>query len=259
MNKLFLAILICVGISVQAQTNLTEAVNFTVTDTQGNTIELFELLDEGNIVMLDFFTTGCGGCQTAAPHVQQTWEHFGCGNSNVEIIAVNYGAYDDDVIEFEETYGLQTPAVSGNDGGGNDVHTSYGVTVYPTFVIIDPDRTILKQQIYTQDFETFSTVLEAAGGIPMACDIGIDQDEFSEVNIYPNPAKSNIYIDIQSKEDLKSIALFDINGKLALDLFNEGSNNLIQADLSELSKGIYFLEINWRKEKQKSIHKIVVY
>ena len=41
-----------------SQTNLTEAVDFTITDTEGNTHTLFQYLDEGKIVLLDFFTTG---------------------------------------------------------------------------------------------------------------------------------------------------------------------------------------------------------
>ena len=39
------------------QTLLDTAVNFTVKDTYGNTIELFEILNEGKIVVIDFFST----------------------------------------------------------------------------------------------------------------------------------------------------------------------------------------------------------
>ena len=40
-----------------AQTNLTEAVDFTATDTEGNTWTLFEVLAEGKYVVIDFFFT----------------------------------------------------------------------------------------------------------------------------------------------------------------------------------------------------------
>lgn len=44
--------------SLYAQTNLTTAVDFTVTDTQGNVHNLFTYLDDGKYVVLDFmFTT----------------------------------------------------------------------------------------------------------------------------------------------------------------------------------------------------------
>ena len=38
-----------------AQTPLTEAVDFTATDTEGNTWNLFDILDGGQYVVLDFW------------------------------------------------------------------------------------------------------------------------------------------------------------------------------------------------------------
>lgn len=40
-----------------AQTTLDTAVNFSVKDTYGNTLDLFEILDDGKIVVIDFFST----------------------------------------------------------------------------------------------------------------------------------------------------------------------------------------------------------
>lgn len=43
--------------AMYAQTNLTQAVDFTVTDTDGNVHNLFSYLDDGKFVVLDFFFT----------------------------------------------------------------------------------------------------------------------------------------------------------------------------------------------------------
>lgn len=40
-----------------AQTNLTQAVDFTATDTDGNTWNLFDVLAQGKHVVIDFFFT----------------------------------------------------------------------------------------------------------------------------------------------------------------------------------------------------------
>lgn len=40
-----------------AQTNLTVAVDFTATDFNGNEFNLFEILDAGQYVVIDFFGT----------------------------------------------------------------------------------------------------------------------------------------------------------------------------------------------------------
>ena len=46
--------------SLNAQTTLTTAVDFTVTDVHGNTHTLFDYLADGKHVVIDFFFTTCG-------------------------------------------------------------------------------------------------------------------------------------------------------------------------------------------------------
>ncbi len=46
---------VLLALAVVAQTNLTVASDFTVTDTQGDVHNLFAYLDDGKIVVLDFF------------------------------------------------------------------------------------------------------------------------------------------------------------------------------------------------------------
>jgi len=54
---LLISILFIAFISMSAQTTLDTALNFTVKDTYGNNHELFDILDEGKIVVIDFFST----------------------------------------------------------------------------------------------------------------------------------------------------------------------------------------------------------
>jgi len=58
MKKILLALVMLVFVfALSAQTLLDTALNFTVKDTYGNTIELFDILDEGKMVVIDFFST----------------------------------------------------------------------------------------------------------------------------------------------------------------------------------------------------------
>ncbi len=58
MRKLILTLFISMfAFAMSAQTLLDTALNFTVKDTYGNNIELFEILDEGKMVVIDFFST----------------------------------------------------------------------------------------------------------------------------------------------------------------------------------------------------------
>jgi len=58
MKKYLLSILLLIGaLASFAQTTLDTAVNFTIKDTFGNNWELFEILDGGQMVVIDFFST----------------------------------------------------------------------------------------------------------------------------------------------------------------------------------------------------------
>ncbi|GAB4322256.1 MAG: hypothetical protein Kow00127_14870 [Bacteroidales bacterium] len=58
MKKFIFVVLFSIlsGWGLQAQTTLDTALNFSVKDVMGNTIKLYDLLDAGKIVMIDFFS-----------------------------------------------------------------------------------------------------------------------------------------------------------------------------------------------------------
>lgn len=57
MKKFLLLVGLFVTTVVYAQTPLTTAVDFTATDFNGNEFNLFEILDGGQYVVIDFFGT----------------------------------------------------------------------------------------------------------------------------------------------------------------------------------------------------------
>ena len=61
----------------------------------------------------------------------------------------------------------------------------------------------------------------------------------SETNIYPNPVSEKLYI-ASENENIKTFTIYSITGKLILK--EKNFNNAI--NVSKLSKGIYFIEID---------------
>jgi len=132
----------------QAQTSLTTAVDFTVTDIHGNTHNLFNYLDNGKHVIVDFFFTTCGPCISSVPTLNQAYTDYGCNTGDIIFISIDDGDTDAQVLQYENDYGGLLPSVSGIDGGGNAVNIAYGIGAYPTVVLIAPDYTIVEQDIY---------------------------------------------------------------------------------------------------------------
>jgi PKD repeat protein len=141
MKKAFL-LFIFVGISFVIFAQPTVAEDFTVTDTEGVTYNLFEILDQGKYVYLDFWFSTCGGCQAAVPGINDIYTGFGC--NEFELVLLGIGSEDTDEIaeQFREDFGCIYPLVSGQ-GGSYGVINYYGVEYYPEFVLIKPDRTVV--------------------------------------------------------------------------------------------------------------------
>lgn len=73
----------------------------------------------------------------------------------------------------------------------------------------------------------------------------------SSIKIHPNPTKD--LVKIQSKNTIKSIALFDVQGRMLQSLVENKKETAI--DLSQQSRGIYFLKIT--TEKGSKIEKLI--
>ena len=144
---LSLILLIILGFNVKAQTSLTEAVDFTGTDCYGEeTINLFEILDRGQHVLIDFYFYSCPPCQRVVPYVVEAYEAFGCNNHDVFFMEVTHSDDAEIAQWWAEKYGVQYPTIS-RELGGKEIQQAYNIPSYPSLVLIAPDRKILLQDI----------------------------------------------------------------------------------------------------------------
>jgi thiol-disulfide isomerase/thioredoxin len=234
--------------SLSAQTMLDTAANFTVKDVYGNTIELFDILNEGKLVVIDFFSTACGTCQQFAPDMQMAYEEFGCNNSNVFFMGIDKGNDNVAVMEFDSIYGIHYPSVSGMEGGGNQVHLLYEIQATPTIVVIQPDAYIVTPQIYPPTFNSIVDSVSNAGGIPQICLTSVsDLRKEKMLTISPNPARgfANIQLNLDSDKNL-DIKIFNLTGQVVYQTQNTnypaGHHN-VNVDLTSEPEGFYFVQV----------------
>ncbi|MFH0893363.1 MAG: T9SS type A sorting domain-containing protein [Bacteroidota bacterium] len=237
--------------TLKAQTPLTTAVDFTVTDTEGHSFNLFNKLGENKFVCIDFFYTGCVPCQGAAPKISQAYQHFGCNSSNVYFIGMDYGDNTASVLAFDASFGVLYPTVSGVEGGGTAVCTAYGITAYPTVILIAPNHSIVAQDIWPiNTYMDVVTPLTTAGCIAASCPTGINEQPVSGISAYlfPNPTRDNATLAMEVKEscDVK-ISILDLTGRVVLDqpVFKmfPGNQN-IKLNTESLANGLYYVNVS---------------
>jgi len=246
------------GQSLKSQVQLEEAFDFTVKTLDSEIIELFPILDEGKIVVINFFSTSCGPCQTYAHDFQEAYENFGENQGNVYFHGINYNGNNYQVAQFADIYQLFLPLTSGLEGGGNAAFELYETVSYPTVFIITPDRQIVNNYVWEPSVENITNAVVEAGGIL----VGNHELEImnASLNVYPNPATENINIVFNAdKAEHLMLKLLDSNGSLVYEkpVSALKGENRIQIETLKFNSGTYFVMIEGNQKLFRSTSFIV--
>ena len=158
-----LIIALAFDFGLKAQCPLTQAVDFTATDVHGTEVHLFDILDGGQAVLIDFFFTTCGPCQQATPKIVESYYAMGCNMHDVFYMEIATGDSDAACLNWVNTYGVEYPTISGQ-AGGTGICSQYGIGQYPTVILIMPDHQIVIQDLWPiNNAQTVINQLEAHG------------------------------------------------------------------------------------------------
>lgn len=238
---------------MNAQTSLTTAVDFTAKDIDGNTFNLFDKLDEGKYVFLDFMFTNCGPCQSAAPKLHQAFMTYEANAPTAPMYFVSINRDDNNSVmhTWETTYmsatGPSYPrGISGTEGsataGPQTFHNLYGINAFPTMILIAPNRQILEQDIWpintAADFNPFFNSHGIYAGVAGVNNLAVNNN----VAIFPSPAQDQLNINATGNK-LNGVRLIDMLGNV---VFAQSFDNASQAktlNIEGLTAGVYFAEI----------------
>ena len=142
MNHIFfITVFTFLFLQVSAQT----APDFTMTDTEGQTWNLYEQLALGKTVVLDFFFVDCIPCQEQSPEVSIMYQDYLASESELLVLGISNRDLNVDVEEFDQTFNIVYPT-TGEEGGGDTVTTLYQSWFpffgWPSYGIVCPDSTI---------------------------------------------------------------------------------------------------------------------
>ena len=164
MKKVFTLILaLTMGFGLKAQCPLTTAVDFTATDCHGTEVHLFDILDGGQYVLIDFFFVNCGPCQQATPKVVESYYAMGCNMHDVFYMEISDRDSDAACQNWCQNYGVEYPTIGG-PAGGSGICNTYQIGAFPTVILIAPDRQILINDLWPiNNAQTVINALEQHG------------------------------------------------------------------------------------------------
>jgi hypothetical protein len=180
--------------------------------------------------------------------LQAAYEEFGCNDGNVFFMGIDKGNTNQDVIYFDSIYGIQYPGISGQNGGGNEVHLLYEIQAIPSVVVIQSDKVIAVKQIWPPSTNNIVDSVSNAGGILQACLTNIQVALHEDIlSIEPNPVKDYTYLHLNLQSDKEiEINVYNLTGKKIMEFkpaYYPAGKYYVKADFTHEPEGFYFVQV----------------
>ena len=139
MPKKMKMVIVCIFVSVLAQVSCASvgvkagqtAPDFSLKDTEGNTVHLKDFRGE-KIVVLDFWASWCGPCIRAIPELNRVQKDY--AERGVQVFGINIREKPSAAVSFKKKYMMRYPVLLDLKG---TVATNYRVRGIPNLIVID--------------------------------------------------------------------------------------------------------------------------
>lgn len=237
MKKIFTLALsiIALQLSLMAQPEGDVFPDFTVEDIDGVTHNLQSYLDDDKVVLIDVFATWCGVCINSLPAVDEIYEDHGPdGDNTVVVLSFENDASTSNEAAFVTNNNVPNPVIS----DGLDEIATWNTLYQPNFFIICPDGSFSHHFAGVgSNSQTLLNYIDECAAIGTGIN---DLAQNVDIKFYTNPVENRLDF-VLNTAGLFKYNIVDISGKTIIIGQTESNQNSI--NVSELERGIYFLQI----------------
>lgn len=206
----------------------TVAPDFTLTDVTGVTRNLYNELDSGKTVVLDFFSTSCGTCISNIPILENFWQINGNNGDSLWVwgIEIN-GITDSALLAFHNQYPSTFPSYSTYIE--DTVVLLYNITYSPQYWVVCPS--------HFMKFVSVSNVSQAVIGCRESTSV-------KENNLFQNEnwfsfESNNVHLILSESSFPGTFKVYNLFGKSVLE--SEIFKNMQNINFNNLPSGVYII------------------
>ena len=218
------------------------ALDYALVDCHGNPVRVFDILDRGQYIFIDCFFWHCDGCREIMPYVEEAYTYYGCNRGDVFFMEITNQDHDDKCLLWEEEFDVHYPTI-GLDGGSFDYMNLYGINMYPSFIIISPDHTIVYTTIHDNfmitSFQSIKDAFDLFGIEEHPCDFSVDEENVMSIDVFPNPADGFVTL---TTEGQCVIQVYNAMGQIVDSFVAE--NEQVQLVTEHYPNGLYFVQMD---------------
>ncbi len=130
------------------------APTFTLPNFEGTEVSLASILEDNEVVMVDFWASWCGPCIAQFPHLKELYAEY--AEKGFEIVGISVDSTQEawaGALEEHQPPWMQLGEI--NEDGWGPISQDYGVRYIPHTYVLDDESCIMKKDLQPDELEDF--------------------------------------------------------------------------------------------------------
>jgi thiol-disulfide isomerase/thioredoxin len=223
----------------------TTAMDFTMSDCLGNTHHLFQEMDSGRVIVLEFFMTHCDPCVEAGDKLSGMFLDL-VKSYPKKLSFYQFGFSDEytctDITNWVNDHNFSFTSVPFDSGDAQVKY--YGGFGMPTVVVVGGTKhQVIFSSVGFANKDTNDVSLAIHNFFAGKLNLSSLEPSSREINIYPNPASNEIiFLNPLVNKNNSVINIADALGRILFHQVIYSSSTTIHIPIAHFSEGIYTLK-----------------